>query len=182
MAKGPGRKGGNPRRPGGLDEPTVKLDRQGNELEPISADQLREQIKQRLEPELFQQLDVQMMRMSMWRSDWPPPDCLDGYTDEERSLIMDAVRKRTHAGIEREKMVAERTQRRMDRGQIFGLLIALSSIVGAVYLGSVSNNWWVSAIAIVLALAGIGGPSVARLIADRYYLRESPPKPHQSPR
>lgn len=144
-------------------------DESGRDIEIVPPEVLRERIKKKLDPQLFEQLEFQM-RMSMWRSDWPPSDCLEGYSETERAMIMAAVKQRTEAGIARENDIATRSQTRMDRAQIFGLIIALAAIAGAVYLGKDAKSWAESAIAIALALAGIGGPNVARLIADRYYL------------
>ena len=68
---------------------------------------------------------------------------------------------------------------RMNKAQYFGLVVALSSIGGAVYMATAVPKISASlaAIAIVLVCAGIGGPSVARVIADRIYLSKSRPPP-----
>jgi len=139
---------------------------------------LREQLKDK--PQVLAKVEeqIKLLRISAFRSDWPPADILKDYAEQDRQTIMKAVKDRTEAAVQRDKKDTDSAILRMERGQIFGFVIALSSIGGAVYLGTVAN-FWTAIIAVALVAIGIGGPSVARIIADRFYLRgtEQPPPP-----
>jgi hypothetical protein len=87
-----------------------------------------------------------------------------------------AVQQRTAAAIARDNMGAERANRRMDRGQIFGFVTGLTCVVAAVCLGVAQYlaephklSWPTAVLGIIIVAIGIGGPNVARLIADQLW-------------
>lgn len=139
-------------------------------------------LKARLEkaaPELVREVEQRMMtvaRFSSWRSDWPPPDILNEYLPEDRAAIIESLKERTAAGIARDADTNDRIHKRMDRGQVFGWIVAMASIGGGVALGIFGNSWPTTALGVVMVIAGVGGPSVARVLADRLYAqgRRSP--------
>jgi hypothetical protein len=59
---------------------------------------------------------------------------------------------------------------------------ALLSIMGAVYIATLPASPTTAIIPTVLLVAGIGGPSVARVLADQIYLRNTqvPPRADRS--
>lgn len=75
-------------------------------------------------------------------------------------------------GVHRQALEAkqvDRAERRMDRGQIFGFVVsALSLVVGAATLMVAQPSWPVAVATICFALAGVGGPAVARIIALKF--------------
>jgi hypothetical protein len=117
--------------------------------------------------------EVLAVRYFSYRGSWPPPEIIRGYEKVlpgSGKMILDAVIARTNARAELEKQESIRSDGRMRRGQNFGFLIAAGSLVLAGILGIYGNGWVAAAIAIFGLCVGIGGPSVARVIADKIYL------------
>lgn len=125
----------------------------------------------RVDPSLRRRVEQRIAVQTTIRSAWLPPEILNQYAPEDRAMIMKAVAARTEAGIRREEQAFSRQQTRMDRGQWFGVTIAVLSVGAATVLGIAGNSWPTTVIAVFLAVAGIGGPSVARVIADRNYIQ-----------
>jgi hypothetical protein len=120
----------------------------------------------------------------MYRGEWPPAELIaewEGALPGLGTTIVASIKARTEARAAADKERAKRADARMDRAQYFGFIIALLSIAGAVYISTLPASSATATIGTVLLLAGIGGPSVARLLADQFYLRYGQaPRPDRS--
>ncbi|MFM9850031.1 MAG: hypothetical protein ACKVP3_23100 [Hyphomicrobiaceae bacterium] len=168
--------GGNPEDSSGA--PTTEP----TQLPALIPDELRQEMVDKLGPQKVLALEQTIMKVSLYRSDWPPPDYV---ADAEAALpgsgrkIVDAVATK----IETQNRIAERkalgAERRMDRGQLIGAATIAMGIFAATYIAtSGAPSFYTMIIAVVIVLACVGGPSVARLLADNLYLQRSkPPQP-----
>jgi len=111
-------------------------------------------------------------KYSSYRSNWPPPELIEGY---EKALpgtgkkILEAAKGRAEARSQLELAESERSDLRMRRAQIFGFVIAMTSLILAGVVGIYGGSWTAAIIAVTGLVAGIGGPAVARVIADKIY-------------
>ena len=149
--------------------------RKSESVPALSAEQLPTHIREALAKANLkpQEMVIIEAAFQMSRSQWPPPDVVDGY---ERAVpgmgktIIDAINARIAARTAREDLEAERADVRMQRGQTFGFGIALGSLILAGVLGVYGAGWIAMVIGVVGLIVGIGGPSVARVMADKVYL------------
>jgi hypothetical protein len=117
-----------------------------------------------------------IFRYATYRGEWPPAELIaewEGALPGLGTTIVDSIKARSEARGEADKERARRADARMDRAQIFGFTLALLSIAGAVYIATLPASYTTTIIATVLLVAGIGGPSVARVLADQLYLRNT---------
>jgi Flp pilus assembly protein TadB len=92
-----------------------------------------------------------------------------GWTEQQRTHRQSLEQKRT-----------DRSENRMDRGQIFTFVAACLCVTGAIMVGLFGNPY----VASVLAIVGIGGPAAATLMAGNnpFSLRRpSTPPPATQP-
>lgn len=145
-------------------------------LVPVIDPELQRELE-KADPKLRQQVERQLRlvaKFSTWRSEWPPPDILNEYAPEDRAAIMAALKARTDADIARADRISDRREQRMDRGQLFGTFIAAVGICASVVLGIYGNPWVAGTLGLALVVASVGGPSVARVLADNIYLKRLP--------
>lgn len=113
-----------------------------------------------------------LMSLSMYRGPWPPPNILSEYEERfpgwgKRLLELTAEQVSHRQSLERKQV--DRAESRMDRGQYFGFSIAALSVLTAALVLVFGASGWPSTVgAAVLAIVGVGGPAVARVLATRF--------------
>jgi uncharacterized membrane protein len=119
-------------------------------------------------------LDISKTSISSYRSNLPPVEFYESFERVfpgwgERLLEM-TLRQGTHRQTNETKQV-EGMERRMDRGQLFGFSIAASAILAAATIVVFGPSTWATSIAALgLVIVGVGGPSVARIMASKFKL------------
>jgi hypothetical protein len=151
----------------------------------VLPEQLLREISDALGPQKVQQLESVIFRYATYRGEWPPVELIAEWEAALPGLgttIVASIKARSEARAVADKEHAMRADARMDRGQYFGFSIALLSIMGAVYIATLPASPTTAIIPTVLLVAGIGGPSVARVLADQIYLRNTqvPPRADRS--
>lgn len=136
-------------------------------------DTIPPEVLQKLDPEERQQLSRVFLKFSSYRSHWPPAELIaeaDAIKPGYGELIIQSVSERLAHRSNLEMEQVRRSETRMDRAQWFGFIVALSGIAAATYLGPLVTNAWLMGVVVVLILACIGGPFVARVLADKIYI------------
>lgn len=135
----------------------------------------------KLGPQKVSLIERTMLKVSLYRSEWPPPDYV---ADAENALpgsgrqIIDAVASKIEVQNRLSEMKATGAVRRMNRGQIIGLATIVMGLACATYIATLAPSYVTMTIAVVAIIATVGGPNVARVIADSIYLqRTKPPQP-----
>lgn len=114
-----------------------------------------------------------LMSMAMYRGPWPPPSILAEYEEHfpgwGRRLLELTERQVDHRH-QLERRQIDRAEQRMDNGQKFGFAVAVLSIMTAGCVLIVVPGMWPTALgAAVLAIAGVGGPAVERVLATKFH-------------
>lgn len=119
-------------------------------------------------------LGISKTSISSYTSNLPP---VEFYASFERvfpgwgeRLLEMTLRQGTHRQTNETKQV-DGMERRMDRGQVFSFSIAASAILAAAAIVVFGPSTWAASIAALgLVIVGVGGPSVARIMASKFKL------------
>lgn len=90
----------------------------------------------------------------------PPPDMLRRY-DEAVPGSAERIMKIAETGI-----TSFQNERKI--GQYGGIAIACLAVLGACLTAFFSDSWYVSVSAVLIAALGIGGPTVAQALVERF--------------
>ncbi len=108
----------------------------------------------------------------MYQGPWPPAPILAEY---ERlfpgwgTRMLELTEKQVSHRHELERKQLDRSERRMDTGQLFSFIVAGFSVLGTAVIVVLGPAAWHTAIAAVgLAVVGVGGPAVARIMATKF--------------
>lgn len=120
------------------------------------------------------------MSAAMYQGPWPPAPILAEY---ERHFpgwgirMLELTEKQVSHRHDLERKQVDRSERRMDTGQLFSFIVAGLSVFGTVAIVVLGPATWHTAIAAVgLAVVGVGGPAVARIMATKFRWPSSKPE------
>jgi uncharacterized membrane protein len=124
--------------------------------------------------------------LSAYSGPFPPPELLAEFDrvlpGSARRLLDWTERQIDHRQRLESEQVAG-SERRMDRGQIFGFGVALVALIAAVVIATLGpTSWHTSLCAIGVALIGVGGPAAARMLARRFPMSPGPSPQNPKPR
>lgn len=165
--------------------PTVSAREEPDAAPLIPMDPELQRDLEKVNPTLAQRVENQIKlvaRFSTWHSEWPPPDVYNDYPPEARDVIMSVLKARTEGGIARADRIADRRERRMDRAQWWGGITAIAGIAGSVGVGMYAGPWVAVPLGAIIVLVCVGGPNVARVVADSIYARGREQQPKQASR
>jgi uncharacterized membrane protein len=113
-----------------------------------------------------------LMSMAMYRGPHMPAVMAaeyERYFPGWGTRMLELTEKQVSHRQELERKQVERSERRMDAGQLFSFIVAGLSVVGTVAIVVLGPATWYTAIAAVgLAVVGVGGPAVARIMATKF--------------
>jgi uncharacterized membrane protein len=108
----------------------------------------------------------------MYRGPWPPPEMvaeLEKLFPGWGQRLLELTEKQIQHRHSLEQKQADRDERRMDRGQLFGFLIAALALASSATTAIKTGGSWPGAIvALCIAIVGVGGPAVARILATKF--------------
>jgi len=128
--------------------------------------------------------------LSAYSGPFPPPELLaefDRVLPGTAQRLLDWTERQIDHRQGLEKQQVEGSERRMDRGQIFGFGVAFVALVVAGEIATLGPPGWVTGLtAMAVAVVGVGGPAVARMLARRFPMSQNssrpPPKPKSKTR
>jgi uncharacterized membrane protein len=113
-----------------------------------------------------------LLSMAMYRGPYMPAAMAaeyERYFPGWGTRMLELAEKQVGHRQELESVQVERSENRMDFGQRFGFAIAGMCVVAAmVVLTTAPPSWYSSIAAVGLAIVGVGGPTVARIIASSF--------------
>ena len=119
--------------------------------------------------------------MAMYRGPWPPSSILAEYEKDFPGWgvrLLELTEQQVAHRQALESKQVERSELRMDIGQKFGFATAaLSIVVAGGLLVLAPTHWSVSFAALGIAIVGVGGPTVARLLATKFKWPSAPDTP-----
>lgn len=143
-------------------------------IPPEVLESLPEPVRRALQKRQFDKLSVSVSRTSVssYQSSLPPVEFFESFEKAfpgwgKKLLELTEIQSQHRQSIERQQVV--QTEKRMDRGQVFGFSVAILAIVGATLTWILAPPSIATSIAAFgLAIVGVGGPAVARLLATKF--------------
>lgn len=111
--------------------------------------------------------------LAMYRGPWPPPTILAEYEAlfpgwGQRMLELTEKQVAHRQSLEAKQV--DRSERRMDAGQYFGFSVAIASLLAASTIFTFAPPFWATSIAALgIVVVGVGGPTVARVLATKFH-------------
>ena len=122
------------------------------------------------------------VQVERYQSDTLPPRVIEEFIriiPGSGEVFIEEMKTQGEHRRDLEKQAAERTERRMDRGQIFGFGVAALALICGTVTTVYGAGYVAQAVAVFFVLAGVGGPAVARVLAERYRQRREDSEPQK---
>lgn len=128
-------------------------------------------------------LTVEHSKTSVFQSNFPPAEWFEAY---ERTFpgwgmkLLELTEMQVNHRHKLEAKQVDRSERRMDVGQYGTFSLGILSLIVALLIQIFGPSSWATSIAALgVVVVGIGGPSVARILATKFRwptLRDKPPQ------
>jgi uncharacterized membrane protein len=103
-----------------------------------------------------------VLRVTAYKGAWPPASVI---AEQEAAYpgagvrLLEWTERQTAHRHNLERLQVEGQERRMDRGQLFSLIIPICALVCAAYIASVAHGVYGTIIAVSALVVGVGGPA-----------------------